>query len=80
MSTAVIFNTEMKKYFASNKSELAEFINKKFRESNSATYNGFFNDFLFSYEIISFNSVPLEVGNKYIPYHYCTENNIFGGK
>ena len=80
MSTAVIFNSEMKKYFTSNKSELAEFINKKFRESNSATYNGFFDDFLFSYGIISFNSVPLEVGNKFIPYLNCTENNIFGEK
>jgi hypothetical protein len=80
MSTAVIFNSEMKKYFASNKSELAEFINKKFSESNYATYNGFFDDFLFSYGIISFNSSPLVDCDKYVPYLNCTENNIFREK
>jgi len=80
MSTAIIFNSEMKKYFTSNKSEVAEFVNQKFKESKYENYNGFFDDFLFNYGVISFNSGPLELGSKYIPYLNCKENNIFREK
>lgn len=80
MKTAVIFNSEMKKYLISDKSEITEFINKKFKESKYETYYGFFDDFLFNYGITSFNFIPFEVGNKYIPYLNCDENNIFREK
>jgi hypothetical protein len=80
MSTAVIFNSEMKKYFDSNKSEIAEFINEKFVKSKYETYNGFFDNFLYEYGIISFSSDPLEFGHEYIPSVNCTDNNIFKEK
>ncbi|EHQ41528.1 hypothetical protein [Myroides odoratus] len=80
MSTTVIFNREMKKYLSSDNTEIIKLLNSRFRESNSKTYNAFFDSFLFDYGIISFNSAPLLHKNKYIPYLNCEENNIFDEK
>jgi hypothetical protein len=77
MSTAIVFNKEMQNYFNSNNSLVAEFLRTKFKESHRQNYNGFFDDFLFTYGIISFNSVPILNGKQYIPSLTCSKNNIF---
>lgn len=68
MSNTKSFDTEIKKYFTTNNTEVNNFIDGKYKSSNYKTYHDFFDDFLFSYGIISFNSVPVDLSNKYIPY------------
>lgn len=79
MSTAIIFNKEIEKQLQANDNmEITKFIRNKFLESKRETYNGFFDDFLFSYGIISFGYTPLlDYVDKYVPYLNCTDNNIF---
>lgn len=80
MSTTASFDSEIKKYFAVNKSEVSEFINEKYKKSNYKTYHDFFDDFLYNYGVISFNSSPVDFGRKNIPYLNCAENNLFSEK
>lgn len=73
----ISFEKEFKEYFKELDTPLKVFLNEKYRKSKYENYFVFFDDFLFSYGIVSFNAIPYEDNSKYMPYVNCQENNIF---
>ena len=72
------FEKEFKEYFKELNTPVKIFLDKNYRKSNSKSYYNFFDDFLFSYGIVSFNADPLLTDSpKYKPYLNCREKNIF---
>lgn len=81
MSRTITFDKEIQNHFKVNNSEIINFINQKFKKSNTSSYYNFLDNFLFSYGVISLNSgVVFDAKSKYIPYVNCSKNNIFGEK